>query len=736
MRRSRAARYARWSALAVFLLAATVVGVYGYRAWRAAEQRRQVPPAPPPTVRQQAAEFSFSRLEGGRKLFTVRASRTTEFARDSLNRLEDVRITLYGRRGDRFDRIHTRQCDYDSAAGRILCGGAVQLALAAAPAGSAPADDWTEIVPTPSTVLIETAQVTFDSATGVVRTDQPVEFTFPGGTGRAVGISYDSRAGVARLHREVSLRVWPAVPASTAPVELSGTSLEFRRDAHTLRLAGPVRARQAARSFTADAVLFELDSSFRIRRARARGQPQLVVRAPTGWHLLRAEQFSVELRATGGVERFVADGRVELRSEGAPGRDELAAEQLVAEFVAQDALPREMRFVGRVRGRSHREGQALELTANELRARLAQVSRGSVELGDAEATAAALAWQSADGEHLQLSGNRLQAQFARSNRLHELSGDGDIVLRRAVTGSPEQLSRSRTFSLRFSPAGGWSELEQSGDVRYREGELTARAERAQFVRAENTLQLRGGVILREGAVRTAAESVVVWPQRGELVAAGAVRTSFLEGSAGPEFAPAPAHVAAERLHLHRALGRAVFSGSVRLWQGTVAIEAAQMEFDRTAGRLLAETAVRAAVVEAAATPPRLWRVAAGWLEYRNGEGTLRLQREVQAESANVRLRAPQLELDTAVEAGTRRILRAVASGGVVVEQGRRRATAELVEYFASEEKFVLRGGAPVLHDGLGNSVSGAELTFYRAGDTILVKSEEGSRTLTRYRVER
>ncbi len=736
MRRSRAARYARWSALAALLLAATVAGVYGYYAWRAAEQRRQVPPAPPPTVRQQAAEFSFSRLEGGRKLFTVRASRTTEFARDSLNRLEDVRITLFGRRGDRFDRIRTRQCDYDSTAGRITCGGAVQLALAAAPVGSAPDDDWTEITPAPDIVLVETAQVTFENATGVVHTDQPVEFTFPGGTGRAVGISYDSRAGIARLHGAVFLRVWPSSPAGTAPVELSGTRLEFRRDDHTLRLAGPVRAHQAGREFAAGTLRFELDPSFRVRRARARGQPQLVVRAPEGLRFLRAAEFSVALRATGGLERFVADGSVELQAEGPARREALSADRLVAEFAPGDSWPSELHVFGSVRGQARREGHTLELTTAELHARLARESGGRIELTDAEAAGAVLTWLAGDGEYLRLSGSRLQAQFDRGNRLREITGAGDIALRRAAAGSPEQSSRSRAFVLRFAPAGGWSELEQSGDVRYRDGELTAQAERARFVRAEDTLQLRGGVVFREGAMRTTADSVVVLPRRGELEAEGAVRTSFLEGSAGLDFASTPAHAAAERLHLRRDQGRAVFSGAVRLWQGPAMIEAARMEFDRAAGRLLAEPAVRAHVVEAAATSPRPWRVAAGGLEYRSAEGILRLQRGVQAESGDIRLCAPQLELYTADEAGARQILRAKASGGVLVQQGRRRATAEHAEYFAREEKFVLWGGTPALHDGLGNSVSGAELTFYRASDTILVKSEEGSRTLTRYRVER
>ncbi|MCL6482083.1 MAG: hypothetical protein K6U02_10185 [Firmicutes bacterium] len=736
MRRSRAPRYARWSALAALLLTVTVAGVYGYRAWRAAETRRQVPPPPPPTVRQQAAEFSFSRLEEGRKLFTVRASRTTEFARDSLNRLEDVRITLFGRRGDRFDRIRTRQCDYDAAAGRISCGGTVQLALAAAPVGSAPDDDWTEITPAPDTVLVETAQVTFENATGVVRTDQPVEFTFPGGMGRAVGISYDSRAGIARLHGAVFLRVGPGSAAVTAPVELSGIRLEFHRDDHTLQLAGPVRAHQAGREFVAGTLRIELDPSFRVRRARASGQPQLVVRAADGWHVLRATEFSFELRATGGLERFVADGHVELQAEGPARREALSAGRLVAEFAPGDSWPSELRVFGSVRVQSRREAQRLELTATELHARQARASRDRIELAEAEAAGGVLTWLAGDGEHLQLSGRRLQAQFDRGDRLREMIGAGEIELRRTVAGRPEQSSRSHTFALRFARAGGWSELEQSGDVRYHDGERTAQAERARFLRAEDALQLRGGVVLREGALRTTADSVEVWLSRGELEAEGAVRTSFLEGSAGPDLASAPAHVAAERLHLRRDPDRAVFSGGVRLWQGAAMIEAARMEFDRAAGRLLAETDVRALGVEAASTPPRPWRVVADWLEYRNAEGVLRLQRGVQAESAGIRLGAPQLALYTAEQAGARRILRAEASGGVLVQQGRRHATAERAEYFAREEKFVLRGGTPALHDGLGNSVSGAELTFFRASDTILVKSEEGSRTLIRYRVER
>src|SRR3989442_9617649 len=106
MRTSQAARYARWAAAAALLLTMTVAGVYARRAWQAAQVKKKAPPVVPPTVQQRSAEFSFSKVEQDRTLFTVRASRATEFKEGSRNLLEDVWITIYGRTGERFDNIH------------------------------------------------------------------------------------------------------------------------------------------------------------------------------------------------------------------------------------------------------------------------------------------------------------------------------------------------------------------------------------------------------------------------------------------------------------------------------------------------------------------------------------------------------------------------------------------------------------------------------------------------------
>src|SRR5580692_3109326 len=140
MRNSEARRYARWSAGAAILLATVVAGVYLRGVWVAKQAEKKAPPAVPASVEQQSNEFSFSKVEGQRTIYTVRASRTTEFKEGSRNLLEDVSITVYGKKGERNDTLRTRACDFISDTGKISCAGEVQMILQAAGAPHASAN--------------------------------------------------------------------------------------------------------------------------------------------------------------------------------------------------------------------------------------------------------------------------------------------------------------------------------------------------------------------------------------------------------------------------------------------------------------------------------------------------------------------------------------------------------------------------------------------------------------------
>jgi len=84
----------------------------------------------------------------------------------------------------------------------------------------------------------------------------------------------------------------------------------------------------------------------------------------------------------------------------------------------------------------------------------------------------------------------------------------------------------------------------------------------------------------------------------------------------------------------------------------------------------------------------------------------------------------------------KRLDRAVGTGNVIVKQNDRRGTAEKADYDATAGTFVLSGGNPTLYDDAGNTTRGRQLTLFLADDRILVESEEGSRTITRYRVKK
>jgi lipopolysaccharide export system protein LptA len=86
--------------------------------------------------------------------------------------------------------------------------------------------------------------------------------------------------------------------------------------------------------------------------------------------------------------------------------------------------------------------------------------------------------------------------------------------------------------------------------------------------------------------------------------------------------------------------------------------------------------------------------------------------------------------------GASQISRAVGTGGVIVEQEGRRGTADKGVYTAEDQKFVLSGGNPTLFDPEQGITKGRELTFFLADDTIIVDSGNGSRVLTKHRVQR
>lgn len=796
MRRSQATRYARWSALTALLIVVLVTGMYARRAWQQAHERKKVPPALPVTVTQRSATFAFSKVEGDRTLFTVRASRATEFKEGNKNLLEDVWITVYGRTGARFDNLHTQQCDYLRDTSRVVCKGEVQIDLESAEEAKQPAAQ--------RGIRVVTSNLSFDRQTGEARSAEPVAFRFPFGQGRAVGVNYSSNEAAVRLLGDVQMTLNQAAAGRGAePIELSGGSLEYRREAHVLRLRGPVRVHEGGRELTAGLITLELSPSLRVRRLTAAEKPQVNSRESQGQLTMLADNITSNFAADGSIEHMIAEGNVHGTrrplgraagaSAGAPaGEDRFAADRLEMEFTPGNNQPKQLSASGNVKvesklasapgngavGRSaanrneaKNEGVSAfsrRIETSSLRLYFSPRARGgAAELARGETLAPASAEVSSPLETTRLHGERLEAEYGPHNHLERITGHQGVKLERRLPGHPPQIMQSQEGTLEFGPHGDWTDAKQSGNVRFREGDRTARAGRARLVRAADTLTFTGGAAAGDAHSETAAPAIVLNQRSGEISAEGGVRTTYhkAELNGVTNLAPQPAHITAQRLAAGRDTGVALYSGRARLWQGDAVIEGDTLELRRGERLLLARgnvsallpqgaAPVAATTVEGAAARPKegaassaptsanrtLWLTRAGRLAYRSADGVALLEDHVHAESQVARVNSSALELFLsaagAAAGGAQQLTRALATGSVTVRQEDRRGTAEQAEYVVADGKFVLSGGNPTLYDAAEGTTTGRQLTFFLADDRILVESSEGTRTLTRHRIQK
>jgi LPS export ABC transporter protein LptC len=781
MRNSEAQKYARWSLAAAGLLAAVVAGVYLRNVLLARQAEKKAPPAVPASVEQRSNEFSFSKVEGQRTIYTVRASRTTEFKEGNRNLLEDVAISVFGKKGERNDTLRTKACDFISSTGKINCAGEVQIILEA---GGAPPSN------TRNAIQVATSAVTFDRDSGEARTDQPVTFHWPAGAGRAVGVSYDSSSGTLRLHRGVELNLSPSSAALPEKIEsagqkivhVSGDSMTFQRELRVVVVDGDVHAQQMAHELTAERMSLELDGEFQPRRFVASGKPQLHDLSPQGPLALNADEIVSVLRSDGSVESIVATGNVHGSRNTPVGGEEIDAGRIQVELATRDNLPRLLTASNGVTltstsasfngGTRHVESDALEIhfSGNSSSAQNAVESVDSLAPARADWQDVALVNGKGISQTTRMAGDRMNLKFDGQNQLQSLVSTGGVEVTRKLGDASEETTQSRELAAKFDKSGEWTTIDQTGDVRFHGGQRAAQSDRAHLDRAATTVALDGAVTFADATTRTTAQSVYFVQGTSTLRADGHVLTtdSHPTQASISNLAEEPAHISAEHLVADTSRGHAVYSGKGRLWQGQSVIEGDTIELDSAthilqvkghvrgvfpqaawnpkpgdapgqASSKTARPALKSAQGKAAHPTTTLGHVRGGLLTYWETDSRGRIEQDAKVDSEQGSIQAERIDLyfsDSGAASGSKQLSRSVAIGDVKVSQEDRRGTSDKAEYTAAEGKFVLSEGKPTLYSSTGDTTTGRQLTFYFADDRIVVDSTDGSKTVTLHQVEK
>ncbi len=805
MLRSEAARYARWSAMVALVLAAVTLLAYARRDWVRHIEKKNAPPAAPVDVARQSAAITFKKVEQNHTVFEVAASKSTEFKGQDASLLEDVQITIFGKARDRHDVIHTRSCQYGREKGDIQCSGDVQIDLMNAEDAQRTTGHLEAAKA--ATTHIETRGVKFDRVSGLAQTDQRVTFSFPSGSGEAVGLEYKSEEGTVHLLRDVRFTLQQnaasagkarstkarAAAEATPPQEVlvRGSSLDFGRNSRLLHLLGPAEAETKTEHLRAGEIKLLLDKQFHAETLVASGtggnRPVVMSQGTRDQSKLEADTLTAHFSPEGAVTRVDAAGAVRGERNGVAEQDKASAEYATLELWPWMGRPKEVNLNGNVLLETHGgNGESRMLRTNAFRMEFGKGEAGQTGKAQKAETLAAgtMEWTDAPAQpgaavvKTKLQADKLVMDFASSGKARQLQGIGNVQTERAMSGRPVQTATARTGIAQLQASGGWSQMDLEGDVKLKEGERSGQATHAVFVRASQTATLTGNALARDASTETHATRIVFAQETGDIHAAGVRSTDFASRSSAVQLAPVPVNITADTLQANSKTGRAFYSGHARLWQGDSVLEAESIELlretrvlnaagnvravfpqtatqssegpgDRGQERFSSLTPASATVAKSPAKKPHLWHATSGTLSYSDRESRAHLEQNVVVQSAEQRMRGPVLDLyftrasppangasNANSPAGAQQISRAVGSGGVIVEEGTRKATAERGEYTAATGKFVMSGGNPTLYDGSAGTTTGRQLTFYLADDTIIVDSENGSRTLTKHRVEK
>ncbi len=624
----------------------------------------------------------------------------------------------------------------------------------------------------PGTMKIETKGVSFNRSSGEATTDEVVQFSFANGSGQALGAAYNSEEGTLRLQRDVKLKLdQPAAPGAKGevnaknalapkrePIEVTGTRMDFSRNNGTIHLSGPAEAKTQSERLTAAALLLELDETFRARRliAQSNGKdmlPEFSAAKGAGKQRLSAQEIAATFAPEGWVAR--ADAKGQVSGESAQGD---ARQTFKAQSASMEMLP------------GHNEPKLLVLRGS-VDARTDTGAKGS-RAGETRA--------GETGDTRRLTTDELRLTF-REKDLEKGNTKG-TKLASADTVGAGRIEWNETGNASTKPSQTVLQanqfMELSEDVKLNQGTRTARADHAVFERAQQMATLTGHATARDATTLTSAQKLTFWQATGDVQGEGGVRSSGLSarGSA-VHLAPVAANVSADHLSGNSKSGRALYTGHARLWQGESVLEAESIELLKNERMMNAVGNARAVFPQApanAGAPPNaakpktpvLWHAQSAKLTYWDQENRARLEQNVVVQSPDEKITSALLDLyftranaagsgglmtsansngssnaspngGPASLSGAQQISRAVATGNVTVQQGERRATAEHGEYTAADGKFVMSGGTPTIFDTSSEgTTTGHQLTFFLADATIIVDSENGSRTLTKHRVEK
>ncbi len=691
----------------VFVVSA---GIYLVRRWRIAEVRAGIPTSMPSGVEQQTSGFTFSRSEGGKVVFEISAGRSEE-REGGVVILEDVTLLIFGRSGERADRIRASSCEYDASGGAIVCPGAVEVTLRTASEKGDPA----------AGLRINAEGLHYDVSSEMIWSDSPIEIVWPRGKGRAGGLRFRADEATAELPGEVRIVL---SPDSEERLVVTGSSLVYSATARRLSLSPPLSVALPDGTLTAGSLRMDLDERYRTSRIEAVNRVRFVRRRGGETWKLEAVGLAARYGPSGVMEMIEATGPLELSIAGpSSGRTIHAGRARV--FLDESGAARRVQLTDNARVQVTEgerawlvRGRSIEWTMPPPGARRGVLSAEGSVVAELRVGRSGLAGLAGEKVEITLAGETPVA-IAASKRT-------ELWLRPA--GRERISSRADELRLRFAGSN-LASAEQWGRVTVSVLDWKAKGDRSRYDSTTGILALEGGTSIERHGMRTTAERLE-YHQAGNLLRAiGKVRSVVSDparsGGANPGGA---ARLAADEMIVETS-GAVRFTGNVRMWGGDNRLTCRELTYDPGDGAWAAHGGVSFHFGLGDGEEVRIESEAAA---YRPADSAVFFERGISISGSMGRIVAPRavVSLESAPQSGRPRVASIVASGGVLSNLAGREIHSEAVEFDPAADAVIFSGN-PEVKDASGVSTSASRLTLFLADGTLLAESENGTRAITR-----
>jgi len=695
--------------------------------------------------------------QGDRYLFLLTASRD-ELYDDGHHELKDVSLEVYGDDKRPQGRVRADHCVYDQKQGLVIFKNQV-IATA-----------W-------ESLSLKTDRMVYDQNTGIIHTDQPVEFERDNVNGQVVGVEVRTRPGQEQvvLKQQVKVTIEPSTQPGAASrpelVQFRSNSAYYIKSESTIHLVGSVNLSQATEALTADRMAALFDGQDRLQKVRAEGRAVMHSDSDRRTSEVRAEAMEFSFDQNQRLRQAVASGDAAAQIVEAQQVRRVRAPRIEAEFAPTSAstvtVSRVIGDHGRVEARfssaetnivaGDKPRSLLDRSASEDKrltadwVELAYRKEGR-ELDRALATGKAVLvlepqQMSRDAERKTIRADRMEIEFYNDGNLAKaFTASGQVRVEFEPLDLPankeKRLTTSQTLVAQIDRVTQeFTQLTQSGDFHFTEGDRQAKSEVATYDAATHIISLRGGEpVIWDARGRTRAEQVDINMETGESVARGSVNTTYYTQEATNRAVPfqkrqSPVFVAADRAEVKQGVSLAVYTGNVRAWQEDNYVTADRLELYGQERMMVAIGQVKSGFYRAPdrrkekdSSPTVPVFAKAQRMTYLDSERLVRYENEAQLQQGGDRLSANRVTVF--LKRDLNEIERAVAEGHVVVTEPGRQAHGDQAVYTAADERVVLIGQPARIEDDRSNVAQrGPRLTYLLGSDKVIVGDTGGSQRI-------